>query len=109
MSGGHHHLRTGGQLIVEALLAHGVERVFGVSGESYLPILDALHDVQGRLSFVTCRHEYGAAMMAEAHGKLDGRPGVCLVTRGPGACNAAIVVVHTRSTRRRLLFYRRCE
>ncbi len=94
MSIGHHHVRTGGQLIVDALLAHGVERAFGVPGESYLPILDALHDVQGRLSFVTCRHEHGAAMMAEAHGKLDGRPGVCLVTRGPGACNAAIGV-HT--------------
>ena len=94
MSGGHHSVRTGGQLVVEALLAHGVERAFGVPGESYLPILDALHDVQGRLSFVTCRHEHGAAMMAEAHGKLGGRPGVCLVTRGPGACNAAIGV-HT--------------
>jgi acetolactate synthase-1/2/3 large subunit len=94
MSGGHHNVRTGGQLVVDALLTHGVERAFGVPGESYLPILDALHDVRGRLSFVTCRHEHGASMMAEAHGKLDGRPGVCLVTRGPGACNAAIGV-HT--------------
>jgi len=94
MAIGHPNARTGGQLIVDALLAHGVERVFGVPGESYLPILDALHDVRNRLSFVTCRHEHGAAMMAEAQGKLDGRPGVCLVTRGPGACNAAIGV-HT--------------
>jgi acetolactate synthase-1/2/3 large subunit len=94
MSGGHHHARTGGQLIVDGLLAHGVAHVFGVPGESYLPILDALHDARDRLSFVTCRHEHGASMMAEAHGKLDGRPGVCLVTRGPGACNAAIGV-HT--------------
>lgn len=86
--------RTGGQLIVDALLAHGVRRAFGVPGESYLPILDAFHDVQDRLAFVTCRHEHGAAMMAEAHGKLDGLPGICLVTRGPGACNAAIGV-HT--------------
>ncbi len=87
-------LRTGGQLVVEALLAHGAKRVFGVPGESYLPILDALFDVAGRLDMVTCRHEHGAAMMAEAHGKLTGEPGVCLVTRGPGACNAAIGV-HT--------------
>ena len=86
--------RTGGRVIVEALLANGVRRAFGVPGESYLPLLDALYDVRDRLSFVTCRHEHGAAMMAEAHAKLDGVPGVCLVTRGPGACNAAIAV-HT--------------
>ena len=92
-----HHMtgtRTGGRLIVDSLLAHGVQRVFGVPGESYLPILDALYDERGRLAFVTCRHEHGASMMAEAHAKLDGVPGVCLVTRGPGACNAAIGV-HT--------------
>ncbi|HYN37783.1 MAG TPA: thiamine pyrophosphate-dependent enzyme, partial [Rhodospirillales bacterium] len=87
-------LRTGGELIVASLLAHGVRRVFGVPGESYLPILDALHDARERIAFITCRHEHGAAMMAEAHGKLDGTPGVCMVTRGPGACNAAIGV-HT--------------
>jgi acetolactate synthase I/II/III large subunit len=87
-------LRSGGRLVVDALLAHGARRVFGVPGESYLPILDALFDVGERLEFVTCRHEHGAAMMAEAHGKLTGEPGVCLVTRGPGACNAAIGV-HT--------------
>jgi acetolactate synthase I/II/III large subunit len=87
-------LRTGGELVVDALLAHGARRVFGVPGESYLPILDALYDVAGRLRMVTCRHEHGAAMMAEAHGKLTGEPGICLVTRGPGACNAAIGV-HT--------------
>jgi acetolactate synthase I/II/III large subunit len=87
-------LRSGGRLVVDALLAHGVRRIFGVPGESYLPILDALFDVGERLEFVTCRHEHGAAMMAEAHGKLTGEPGVCLVTRGPGACNAAIGV-HT--------------
>ncbi|MBK8175060.1 MAG: thiamine pyrophosphate-binding protein [Rhodospirillales bacterium] len=86
--------RTGGRLIVDALLNFGVERIFGVPGESYLAILDALYDVRARIAFITCRHEHGAAMMAEADGKLTGRPGVCLVTRGPGACNAAIGV-HT--------------
>jgi acetolactate synthase I/II/III large subunit len=86
--------RTGGQMVVDALLAHGVRRVFGVPGESYLPILDALYDRRGQIDLITCRHEHGASMMAEAHAKLDGVPGVCLVTRGPGACNAAIGV-HT--------------
>jgi acetolactate synthase-1/2/3 large subunit len=87
-------LRSGGQLVVDTLLAHGARRLFGVPGESFLPILDALFDVPGQLEMVTCRHEHGASMMAEAHGKLTGEPGICLVTRGPGACNAAIGV-HT--------------
>ena len=86
--------RTGGELVVDSLLAHGATHLFGVPGESYLPILDALHDVGERLTFVTCRQEGGAAYMAEAHGKLAGRPGIALVTRGPGACNAAIGI-HT--------------
>ncbi len=86
-------LQTGGELIVEALKRHGLDIVFCVPGESFLPILDALYDTDG-IRVVTCRHEHGAAMMAEAHGKLTGRPAVCLVTRGPGACNAAIGV-HT--------------
>ncbi len=86
--------RTGGELVVDSLLAHGATHVFGVPGESFLPILDALHDVGERLTFVTCRQEGGAAYMAEAHGKLAGRPGIALVTRGPGACNAAIGI-HT--------------
>ena len=80
-------MKTGGQLIVEALEAQGVRRVFGVPGESYLAVLDALHD--SPIEMVVCRHEGGAAMMAEAQAKLTGRPGVCLVTRGPGATNAA--------------------
>ncbi len=80
-------MKTGGQLIVEALEAQGVRRVFGVPGESYLAVLDALHD--SPIDMVVCRHEGGAAMMAEAQAKLTGRPGVCLVTRGPGATNAA--------------------
>ena len=84
--------RTGGQLVVETLEANGVDAIFCVPGESYLPILDALHDSPIRL--ISCRHEAAAANMAEAYGKLTGRPGVCLVTRGPGAMHAA-VGVHT--------------
>ncbi|GIK86694.1 MAG: thiamine pyrophosphate protein [Betaproteobacteria bacterium] len=86
--------RTGGTLVVASLLAHGTTHAFGVPGESYLPVLDALHDVADRLRFVICRQEGGAAYMAEAYGKLTGRPGVALVTRGPGAANAAIGI-HT--------------
>ncbi len=80
-------MKTGGQLIVDALAAQGVDRVFCIPGESYLAVLDALHDSD--IETVVCRNEGGAAMMAEAHGKLTGRPGVCMVTRGPGATNAA--------------------
>jgi acetolactate synthase I/II/III large subunit len=87
-------LRTGGQHVVDALLAQGTDRVFGVPGESYLDVLDALHAQQHRVRFITCRHEGAAAFMAEAHGKLTGRPGICLVTRAPGAANASIGV-HT--------------
>ena len=90
--------RSGGRILVDALRGHGADLVFGVPGESYLPVLDALYDVRddaaNALRFITCRHEVGAAFMAEAHGKLTGRPGVALVTRGPGACNASIGV-HT--------------
>jgi acetolactate synthase-1/2/3 large subunit len=86
--------RTGGELVVDSVLAHGATHLFGVPGESFLPILDALHDAGERLTFVTCRQEGGAAYMAEAHGKLTGRPGIALVTRGPGASNAAIGI-HT--------------
>jgi acetolactate synthase-1/2/3 large subunit len=83
-----------GHLLVDCLLAQGVTHAFGVPGESYLAVLDGLHARQGKLQFVTCRQEGGAAFMAEAHGKLTGRPGVCMVTRGPGATNASIGV-HT--------------
>jgi len=86
--------RTGGQMVVDALRAHDVRRVFCVPGESYLAVLDALHDAGNAITTVACRHEHGAAVMAEAHGKLTGEVGVCLVTRGPGACNASIGV-HT--------------
>lgn len=85
---------TAGHLIVECLIAQGVEIAFGVPGESYLAVLDGLHAHQDRIRFVTCRQEGGAAFMAEAYGKLTGRPGVCMVTRGPGATNASIGV-HT--------------
>lgn len=83
-----------GHLLVDCLLAQGVTHAFGVPGESYLAVLDGLHARQDRIQFVTCRQEGGAAFMAEAHGKLTGRPGVCMVTRGPGATNASIGV-HT--------------
>jgi len=86
--------RSGGQLLVECLVALGARHTFGVPGESYLAVLDALHDTAGRLDFVLCRQEGGAAFMAAAYGKLTGRPGIAWVTRGPGATNAAIGV-HT--------------
>jgi len=86
-------LMSGGQLVVAALRAHGVRMAFSVAGESYLEVLDALFDAP-EIHLVTCRQEGGAAFMAEAYGKLTGEPGVLLVTRGPGACNASIGV-HT--------------
>jgi acetolactate synthase-1/2/3 large subunit len=79
--------RSGGQVLVDQLVLHGTELAFGVPGESYLAVLDALHDAPLRL--VATRHEGGAANMAEAYGKLTGRPGVCMVTRGPGATHAS--------------------
>jgi acetolactate synthase-1/2/3 large subunit len=82
--------RTGGQVLIDQLELHGVEHAFCVPGESYLAILDALHDANIRL--VSCRHEAAAANMAEAYGKLTGRPGICLVTRGPGATHASVGV-----------------
>jgi acetolactate synthase-1/2/3 large subunit len=84
--------RSGGQIIVDELLAHGVTTAFGVPGESYLPVLDAMYDSNPSFTFVTCRHEAGAATMAEATGKLTGKPGICLVTRGPGATHASVGV-----------------
>jgi len=79
--------RTGGQLLIAQLLAQGVERLTCVPGESYLAALDALYD--SGVEVIACRNEGGAAMMADAYGKLTGRPGVCFVTRGPGATNAS--------------------
>ena len=85
---------TAAQIIVQSLIANGIDRVFCVPGESYLAVLDALADEKDRIRLITCRHEAGAANMAEAYGKLTGRPGVCMVTRGPGATHAS-VGVHT--------------
>ncbi|MEO9068248.1 MAG: thiamine pyrophosphate-binding protein, partial [Caldimonas sp.] len=82
--------RPAGHALVEALVAQGVATVFGVPGESYLAVLDGFYEHADRIRFVSCRHENGAAFMAEAQGKLSGRPGICFVTRGPGASNAAI-------------------
>ena len=86
--------RTGGKILVDQLLLHGSTLGFCVPGESYLAVLDALHEVRDRFRLINARHEAGAAHMAEAHGKLTGEPGICLVTRGPGATHAA-VGVHT--------------
>ncbi len=86
--------RTGGRILVDQLKIHGVQHAFCVPGESYLAVLDALHDSRDAIELYVCRQEGGAAYMAEAYGKLTGKPGVCFVTRGPGATNAA-VGVHT--------------
>ncbi len=83
-----------GHLLVECLLAQGVTHAFGVPGESYLAVLDGFHLHRDRIRFITCRQEGGAAFMADAQGRLTGRPGICFVTRGPGATNASIGV-HT--------------
>jgi acetolactate synthase-1/2/3 large subunit len=80
------HARIGGHILVDQLRAHGVKHVFCVPGESYLAVLDGLHNPG--IDVTVCRHEGGAAMMADAHGKLTGEPGICMVTRGPGAANA---------------------
>ncbi|MFC7048312.1 thiamine pyrophosphate-binding protein [Emcibacter nanhaiensis] len=82
------------EILVQCLLANGTDRAFCVPGESYLSVLDALYDVREQIDLITCRQEAGAANMAEAYGKLTGRPGICFVTRGPGATNASIGV-HT--------------
>jgi len=86
--------RTGGQALIEALKIHGTTHAFCVPGESYLAALDALYDARDTIKLITCRQEGGAANMAEAYGKLTGKPGICFVTRGPGATNASIGV-HT--------------
>jgi acetolactate synthase-1/2/3 large subunit len=86
--------RLAGHALVESLVAQGVHTCFGVPGESYLAVLDGFHEHREQIRFIACRQEGGAAFMAEAHGKLSGRPGVCFVTRGPGATNASIGI-HT--------------
>ncbi|MDR7268200.1 acetolactate synthase-1/2/3 large subunit [Pelomonas saccharophila] len=82
--------RLAGHKLVEALIAQGVDTAFGVPGESFLAVLDGFHEYADKIRFVACRQEGGAAFMAEAQGKLTGRPGICFVTRGPGATNASI-------------------
>ena len=85
-------MRTGGKILVDQLIFRGSNKIFCVPGESYLEILDALYDVPGKVKIYNARHEAGAANMAEAYGKLTGKPGVAIVTRGPGACHASIGV-----------------
>ena len=84
--------RSGGRLVADALVAQGIDHVFTVPGESFLDTLDGLYDVRQKLKLVTCRFEAGAVNMAEAFGKLHGRPAAAIVTRGPGACHGAIGV-----------------
>ncbi|MDM0058793.1 thiamine pyrophosphate-binding protein [Variovorax fucosicus] len=84
--------QVAGHLIVRCLIEQGVDTVFGVPGESFLAVLDGFHAERDRIRFIVNRQEGGAAFMAEAHGKLSGRPGICFVTRGPGATNASIGV-----------------
>ena len=87
-------VRSGGRALVDGLIANGVRNVFCVPGESYLGALDAMYAHRAQLRVIACRQEGGAAYMAEAHGKLTGEPGVCFVSRGPGASNA-MIGVHT--------------
>ena len=87
-------LRTGGQILVDCLRLHGVDTVFCVPGESYLATLDAFHDVQDMIDLIVCRQEGGVTNMADAWGKMTGKPGIAFVTRGPGATNAS-VGIHT--------------
>ncbi|HRO58869.1 MAG TPA: thiamine pyrophosphate-binding protein [Burkholderiaceae bacterium] len=84
--------RPGGRILADALAVHGVDTVFGVPGESYLAVLDGLYAHRDAIRFVICRQEGGAAFMADAYAKLTGKPGVVMVTRGPGATNASIGV-----------------
>ena len=86
--------RSGGQILADGLVAHGSELAFCVPGESYLALLDGLYEHRDRFRIVNCRHEGAAANAADAYGKLTGRPGICMVTRGPGATHAA-TGVHT--------------
>ena len=84
--------RMGGRILADALVAQGIDHVFEVPGESFLDTLDGLYDVRQKLKLVTCRFEAGAVHMAEAYGKLTGKPAAAFVTRGPGACHGAIGV-----------------
>jgi acetolactate synthase-1/2/3 large subunit len=85
-----HPRRSGAQVLIDQLRIHGTDTIFGVPGESYLAALDALYAQRNSIRYVICRQEGGASNMAEAYGKLTGKPGICFVTRGPGATNASI-------------------
>src|SRR3954470_5750516 len=87
-------MRTGGQLLADGLVGHGSELAFCMPGESYLALLDGLYEHRDTFRIVNCRHEAAAANAADAYGKLTGRPGICMVTRGPGATHAS-TGVHT--------------
>ena len=97
--------RSGGRVLADALVAHGIDHVFAVPGESYLDVLDGLYAVRERLKLITCRFEAGAVNMAEAFGKLTGRPAAAMVTRGPGACHGAIGVHIARQDSTPLLLF----
>src|SRR5882762_5666055 len=84
-----HAVRSGGRILIDAFRIHGVDRIFCIPGESYIAALDALFDTP-EIQTIVCRHEGAAANMADADGKLTGRPGICFVTRGPGAAHASI-------------------
>ena len=86
--------RTGGQVLIDQLKVHGVDTIFCLPGESYLAAMDAMHDAQNEMKIITCRQEGGVTNMADAYAKLTGKPGIAMVTRAPGACNASIGV-HT--------------
>ena len=87
-------MRTGGQVLADQLKIHEVDTAFCVPGESYLALIDALHDASNEIKVISCRQEGGATNMAEAYGKVTGKPGIAMVTRAPGACNGSIGV-HT--------------
>lgn len=82
-------LRSGGRILADQLQILGADTIYCVPGESYLELLDGLHAHQETIKVVTCRHESGASNMADAYGKMTGKPGICAVTRGPGATNAS--------------------
>jgi acetolactate synthase-1/2/3 large subunit len=97
--------RPGGRILADALVAHGIDHVFAVPGESYLDVLEGLYAVRERLKLITCRFEAGAVDMAEAFAKLTGRPAAAMVTRGPGACHGAIGVHVARQDSTPLLLF----
>ena len=98
-------VRTGGRLLADQIALHGCKLAFCVPGESYLALLDGMLDHRDEVRLVTCRHEAAAANAAEATGKLTGRPGVCMVTRGPGAAHAAVGVHTARQDSTPLLLF----